>query len=149
LCLLLQPRCNNNALQGQQQPTFQQSMVAQEASPINFHKFLLHKVSQVSIPMQQQQKHQHQHQQIANMLASQQQQQQLQQHQQWLRECLSRVTIFPQSLPLSQNPTALELLRSANRLPLSLTILPKSRPVSYEVLVSRPGQLHYPNRPFL
>jgi len=44
---------NTNALQGQKQPTFHRSMVAQEASPINFHKLLLHKVSQASHPMQQ------------------------------------------------------------------------------------------------
>jgi len=139
--------CNTDTLQGQQQPMFQRSIVTQEASPINFRELLLHKVPQASIPMRQQQQ-----QQIASMLASrhqQQQQQQLQQHQQRLRDCLSRVTIFPQSLPLSQNPTALELLRSANRLPLSLPILPNSRPASYEVLVSQAGQLHYPIRPFL
>jgi len=133
-------RKNSNALQGQPQPTFHQSMTA-EASLISFRELLLNKMSQSSAPMQQHR----QQQQIESMLVSRQQQQ----LQQRLRECLSGLTTFPQSLPLSQNPTALELLRSANRHTPSLPILPNSRLASYEVLVSQAGQLHYPNRHFL
>jgi len=100
------PARNTNALQGQQQ-------VSQSFNPMQYRQQPIE-----SILASSRQLHlQHQHKQLHL------------QHQLLISECLSRMTLFHQSLPIPHNPTAVELLRSGNGLlPLSLpTTLPTAQ----------------------